>query len=635
MSESTQDEQENTISAEILPARFGQACLIGKGGMAMVFKAFDKELKRTVAIKLLCFDGSTSEKVHERFFQEARTLSKLDHPNIVKILGTGLTKSSDPYHVLEFLEGHSLADEIKIGKLTEEMFFETMIQVGEGLAFAHRNGVLHRDLKPSNIFVLNTSEQFPRAKIVDFGIARVIDETSQDDEQNTQASDTKTLTRSNELLGSPAYMSPEQCMGLQASKQSDIYAFGCIIYECLTAHTPFEVVSTMDIMYKHIHVAPESLELRARTESGKRLGKLVDSCLQKDPDNRPASVEEIVSTLKSAEKEHLNLNEFEKVLPVKKKNGGVKVLLLIALIALTFYLAHSFQKSYQVGQIKVKKSSLTKELQQELAKTEKDLILLKSKYEKKSEPIAERAIQLTVIVQSSEYVADLQMKNGEKDKANKTLNEVIELCKQNKIKELNTTAGLLLGSIYSTIAELNFSDPEIAEKYFKKSIEIIRANSDEPESSNELLVQISIFKYYMSNKDWSKAREEFAALQRIWKKAENKLKPEDLEAGEYEIKKYLYLLTSDIGLFSQTVSVEEVELCVDLCDFEINSAHSNHAVPSLESCIIALNKMPKDKRYYRLAHHIYQLLAIGFKQENEPGLSQKYQSLAKAIEKNL
>lgn len=635
MSESTQDEQENTISAEILPPRFGQACLIGKGGMAMVFKAFDKELQRTVAIKLLCFDGSTSEKVHERFFQEARTLSKLDHPNIVKILGTGLTKTSDPYHVLEFLDGHSLSEELKLGKLTEEKFFQTMIQVGEGLVFAHRNGVLHRDLKPSNIFVLSPGEQFPRAKIVDFGIARVMDETSNNDEENPQTSDTKTLTRSNELLGSPAYMSPEQCMGLLASKQSDIYAFGCILYECLTAHTPFEVVSTMDIMYKHIHVTPESLEVRARTESGKRLGKLVDSCLQKDQDKRPASVDEIVLALQAAEKEQLNLNEFERVLPVKKKTGSIKVFLLIALIALCFFLAHNFHKNYQVGQIKVKKSSLSKELQQELAKTERDLTLLKSKYEKRSEPLAERAIQLTVIVQSSEYVADLQMKNGEKEKANKTLNEAIELCKHHKIKELDTTAGLLLGSIYSTMAELNFSRPEIAEKYFKKSIETIRANSDEPESSNELLVQITIFKYRMANKDWSKAKDEFAALQRIWKKAKKKLKSEDLEAAEYEIKKYLHLITSDIGLFGQQVSVEEVELCVDLCDFEINFSHSNHAIASLESCLVTLNKMPKDKRYYRLAHQVYQLLALGFKQENEPGLSQKYQSLAKAIEKNL
>ncbi len=641
MSESPEDEQDNTISAEILPARFRHATLIGKGGMAMVFRAFDKSLERTVAIKLLCFDGATSEKIHQRFFQEAKTLSKLDHPNILRILGTGLTKGNDPFHIMEFLEGHSLADELKEGKLAKEKFFDLMIQVGEGLAYAHKNGVLHRDLKPSNIFVLSTSEEPTKAKILDFGIATVVDE--QDPTQNlldaTQGtatkSDTKTLTRSNELLGSPAYMSPEQCMGIPATKLSDIYAYGCILYECLSGHTPFEVISTMDIMYKHIHESPDSLESRAQSALAKRVGKLVDDCLKKDPTQRPASVQEIVSLLQESEKNGLNLNEFVKAIPAPRKSSKAIYSVIILIAAIMLFVALNFHKNYQVSQIKVKHSSLTPEQEKEKIRTERDIIPLKKDCLDLSKPEAKRKKWLLAMTQASEYLADLQVKNGERDKATETLNEALNICDKAKSSIKDESPGLLKGSIYSTMGELNASDQDLAEGFFKKALQEVRDAAHETESAQEIFVQSSIFKFYMSHKDWVRARKEFTTWCRIRKKAEQYLKREQLEDLQHEIRRYLQLISSEIALNGQSASLEEAELCVDMCDYEINTAGSDIAVPALGSCMVPLNNIPKDKRYFTFAHHIYELLSLGFKHQNEPALSAKYEKLAQEMKNKM
>ena len=306
------------------PGKYEIKGIIGRGGMGIVFHGYDKELGRDVAIKLLWIDGPCEEEAQERFVRESRTLSVLDHVGIVRIFTSGLNEKGYPYHVMEFLEGESLSQELSRGPLKAERFFELFRQVSSGLEHAHQKRIVHRDLKPSNIMICKNAAASADVKIIDFGIARI--ELSAE-----QAS--KTITRTGAILGSPLYMSPEQCRGERGDYRSDIYMLGCIMFECIAGHPPFQGDNTFETMYKHMSEPAPSLCLKTSSAESQRLGSLIERCLQKDPDARPESVKLIKTELDLFSGSDIqSIDLFSARAPIKENRRSLSVVWLILFV---------------------------------------------------------------------------------------------------------------------------------------------------------------------------------------------------------------------------------------------------------------------------------------------------------------
>jgi serine/threonine protein kinase len=202
---------------------------IGKGGMGEVYLAEDTNLKRNVAIKVLPQQFALDKERLARFEREARLLASLNHPNIATIYG--LEKSDDQqFLAMELVEGDTLAERIKKGPLPIEEALKLCLQIAEGLEFAHEKGIIHRDLKPANVKV--TPEG--KVKILDFGIAKAFQDQPDDKDAPKSPAITDEMTRPGMILGTATYMSPEQAKGKATDKRTDIWAFGCILFECLT-----------------------------------------------------------------------------------------------------------------------------------------------------------------------------------------------------------------------------------------------------------------------------------------------------------------------------------------------------------------------------------------------------------------
>lgn len=258
--------------------------ILGQGGMGVVFQALDQELSRDVAIKILLCESHRDPAMQERFLREAQAVSGLNHPNIIRIFSSGLNADGNPYHVMEFLEGKTLAEELAAGRLSARRFFELVPHIVDGLVHAHKQKLVHRDLKPSNIMICKDLEGNEQVKIIDFGIVRF---------ETTGEQSGRTLTNPDAILGSPTYMSPEQCRGERITFSSDIYSLGCVMYECITGTPPFEGDSVLETMYKHMTEPAPSLASNAKSPESRRLAQLVDRCLEKSPVNRPTSMSEL------------------------------------------------------------------------------------------------------------------------------------------------------------------------------------------------------------------------------------------------------------------------------------------------------------------------------------------------------
>jgi serine/threonine protein kinase len=265
----------------ILPSRYFVEGTLGSGAAGIVLRATEPQIQRTVAIKVLAdTKSSTSE---ERFHREALLLSKLNHEHIVRIFSSGVSDEGNYYHVMEFLEGESLSQKLKSNPtISKEIFFDLFQQMFSALEYAHSMGIVHRDIKPSNIMLTNDPvpvvEGKCHAKLVDFGIGKELAEEG--------CEETRGLTKTGALLGTPLYMSPEQCRGVQASSQSDIYSMACIMYECLSGGPPFKGTNSTETMRCHLHDSPPPL---AVPEDERDLAELVMRCLKKDPDQRPSA----------------------------------------------------------------------------------------------------------------------------------------------------------------------------------------------------------------------------------------------------------------------------------------------------------------------------------------------------------
>jgi serine/threonine-protein kinase len=245
---------------------------LGRGGMATVFLAHDIQLDRKVAIKVMSPALLEGEGMVERFKLEARTAASLSHPNIIPIHAVGETEQL-LYFVMKFVEGRSLESIIKeVGRLPIPMVRSILTNVGDALGYAHRRGIIHRDIKPGNIMI----DTEGTAVVTDFGIAKV-------EEQGG-------LTRTGATVGTPSYMSPEQCAAQKISGASDQYSLGVVAYEMLTGKLPFDAETIVSIMFKHVHEPPPPFA-QTRPDCPPELHNAVMRMLEKDPADRWPTME--------------------------------------------------------------------------------------------------------------------------------------------------------------------------------------------------------------------------------------------------------------------------------------------------------------------------------------------------------
>ena len=263
---------------QIIKERYEITQLLGEGGMSYVYKAIDKQLQRTVAIKTLKPNYVEQEKFVERFKREAQTAANLNHPNIVQIFDWGI--GDEPFFVMEYIEGNTLTS-IIANKRTISMNDILFIgaQVSSGLQAAHSKGLVHRDIKPGNIMI--TPEG--KVKVTDFGIVSLQNEESD-------------ITKTGSILGTASYISPEQAQGKPVSKESDLYSLGTVLFELITGRPPFEGDTPIATATKHITDKPEKLSTY-RADIPKGIENAVLKLLHKYPKDRFKNAEDLRAVL--------------------------------------------------------------------------------------------------------------------------------------------------------------------------------------------------------------------------------------------------------------------------------------------------------------------------------------------------
>ena len=268
--------------------------LLGKGGMGAVYLARDLKLDRPVAIKTLFPELLKDPERRRRFVQEAKAASVVNHPAIAQVYEID-DEADVPFIAMEFVDGSTVRKLLEDGELDVGSGVEIGIRVGEALARAHAAGIVHRDVKSDNIMV--TRDGHP--KVLDFGLAKLLDVPSGDTEATLE---TVALTQAGVVVGTVAYMSPEQARGLPADRRSDIFSFGIVLYEMATGALPFRGESALDTM--HQIAFGETQPIRTlRSDLPHSLQKVIDRCLEKDPERRYQSLEETVEDLKKVKRE--------------------------------------------------------------------------------------------------------------------------------------------------------------------------------------------------------------------------------------------------------------------------------------------------------------------------------------------
>lgn len=260
--------------------------------MGVVYRAKQEYMDRIVAVKMLQPQLVKDSTTVKRFEQEAKSASRLMHPNIITLHDYGFVDEI-PYLVMDFVQGTSLSELIKLGgSLGVMRSINIFAQVCDALEHAHRNGIVHRDLKPGNIMLLNTDQQDDFVKVVDFGVAKILELGDEDSQR---------LTSTGEIFGSPVYMSPEQCEGRHLDGRADLYSMGIVMFETLTGKLPLAGKNVIETITKHLNEQPPSFsQVRPDLYFPDRLEAAVMRALEKNPDDRQQSMLELKNELLAA-----------------------------------------------------------------------------------------------------------------------------------------------------------------------------------------------------------------------------------------------------------------------------------------------------------------------------------------------
>lgn len=271
---------ESRLIGKIISRRFRVEDIIGRGGMAIIYRAFDMKTHQTVALKVLREEYEDDPEYKERFKREMEVNKKLNHPNVVNSIDSGFV-SGVSYIALEYVDGQTLKELItENGKMDEEDAVHCALSILAALSHAHQRGIIHRDVKSQNVMITRNGQ----VKIGDFGIAGL--------------ADTKTLTSDGNVMGSVHYFSPEQAKGMRATSASDLYSVGIILYEMLTGHVPFEGETAVSVAMMHLMETAKPVEEEASVCHAVKL--IVERALEKDPKDRYQHADSMIRDLRRA-----------------------------------------------------------------------------------------------------------------------------------------------------------------------------------------------------------------------------------------------------------------------------------------------------------------------------------------------
>jgi len=284
--------QSTVMAGTLLEGKFRVTREIGRGGMAAVYEAENVDIGKRVAVKILAAELITSRIVRERFLREARAAAAVRSPYICDVYDSGMYEER-PFLVMELLEGESLYDLLTRAR---QLDFENTLRIAthsaRGLGKAHESNIVHRDLKPENIFLTKDEEGLLLAKLVDFGLAKFYEPTTGADQVSVR------LTREGALFGTPAYMSPEQAKGKgEVDHRADLWALGCIVYECLTGQTVWSVDQGVAMILAQIASAPLPKPSKLRPDLPAHFEHWFHKALDRDPDKRYQTARELADAL--------------------------------------------------------------------------------------------------------------------------------------------------------------------------------------------------------------------------------------------------------------------------------------------------------------------------------------------------
>jgi len=294
--------------------------LIGSGGMGTVYKAKHQLTHQLAAIKILSKELTKQPESMKRFINEAKSASRINHTNVVSVSNCGLYEEQGiAYLIMEYLDGNSLSKYLSgKQKLSIERSLKIFIQLCAGIARAHGSGIVHRDIKPSNVILIRDETESDLVKVIDFGIAkaRAVD----------GATVLETLTNTSDIIGSPKYMSPEQFNNQGATHCSDIYSIGCLMYQTLTGEVPFNTDNPVALMTLHTTAQPPSLVLNDEDPIiVHKLDEIIYKCLQKDPEQRFASTDELREELENVQAKLQKLSLKKKRLSVGSGIANIRL----------------------------------------------------------------------------------------------------------------------------------------------------------------------------------------------------------------------------------------------------------------------------------------------------------------------
>ncbi len=273
---------EDPILGRLVAGRYGVVDVVGAGGMGAVYLAIQEPVRRYVALKCMLPALAADPETRARFYREARVVASLRDASVVTLLDFGEDADGSLFSAFEFLDGRELTEVLnREGPLDPARVVRLGLQMLGGLACAHAHGIVHRDLKPSNVIVSTDALGEERARMLDFGIARPVSDSGGDP-----------LTRVGVVLGTPAYMSPEQAKNQPVDERSDLYSLGVVLFQMLTGRVPFEDPSPLELLRMHVEdPAPP-------VGTGEPVDAVVDRALAKDPAARFQSAAEMASALR-------------------------------------------------------------------------------------------------------------------------------------------------------------------------------------------------------------------------------------------------------------------------------------------------------------------------------------------------